>query len=491
MAGKVSYKQIIKSTGIIGGSQVFSILIGIASTKIVAVLLGPLGVGIAGIYQSTIDIIRSSTGLGIEFSAVRDVAESTGTNDRKKISGTIIILRRWALCTGLIGAVIMVAFCRPLSRYAFGNESYAWGIALLSIVVLVSSISGAQGALLQGTRQISFLAQSRIYGALIGFLISMPIYFFYGTKGIVPAILLNAFASLGLSWWFTHKIPVEKVSLSLHETVVGGMNMAKLGFFSVITGLFMSAAMYLVRIYVSKKGGLEMVGTFTAAWKISSIYLTAVLSSMGSDYFPRLSAVNEDDDAVTHLVNEQTEMALLIASPIIIMMIGLLPVIIPLLYSEKFLQAILILQWQLFGDFFKVISFPLAFIILAKARGSIYIATEGFGLLVYLILIYIGWDFVGLEITGIAFLLNYIFYLVVVYFVAKKLCGFLWSSKSIKYIFFYFFMILFSFTAARYFDGYVAYFFCALFFFLGAFYSYRELDLLFDIKKVLREKFFK
>ena len=226
-----------------------------------------------------------------------------------------------------------------------------------------------------------------------------------------------------------------------------------------------------------------------AAWKISSIYLTAVLSAMGSDYFPRLSAVHEDNKEVSRLVNEQTEMALLVSGPIIILMIGFLPVIIPLLYSDKFNQAVLILQWQLFGDLFKVISFPLAFIILAKAKGSIYIVTEGLGLLVYFLFIYVGWDYVGLEITGMAFLLNYVFYLLIVYLVAKKMCGFLWSRKSIKYISFYFVFVFLSFMIAKYSYGYMSYFGLVLLFVFAVFYSYRELDRLLDIKKIVRQRF--
>lgn len=488
MSHKASYGQIIKSTSIIGGSQIISILIGIASTKIVAILLGPVGVGISAIYQSTIDIIRSCTSFGVEFSAVRDVAESAGSNDEQSISRIILVLRRWALFTGLLGMTVTLVFCRQLSFYAFGSDSYAWGIAVLSLAILVGSLSGAQGALLQGMRQISYQAQSRIYGSFIGFLISIPIYYIYGIRGIVPAILLNAVVSFGLSWFFAQKISVRKISLSFAETINRGMGMIRLGFFSVVTGLFMSATMYFTRIYLAKKGGLETVGTFMAAWKISSIYLTSVLSAMGSDYFPRLSAVHEDDEAVTRLVNEQTEIALLIAGPIIILMIGLLPLIIPLLYSDKFIHAIRILEWQLFGDFFKVISFPLAFIILAKAKGSIFIVTEGLSLLVYYALIYLGWDYAGFEIAGMAFLGNYIFYLFVVYLVAKKLCGFSWSYKSKKYIFFYLVTILLSFFVARHLDGYVLWSVLLCLFAVAAAFSYRELDYLLDIKMKVREK---
>lgn len=88
-----SHKQILKATGILGGAQVIEILFRIARSKIVAVLLGPTGVGMIGLYQSTIDLVQKATGFGINFSAVRDIAEAAGTNDQRRISRAIMILR--------------------------------------------------------------------------------------------------------------------------------------------------------------------------------------------------------------------------------------------------------------------------------------------------------------------------------------------------------------------------------------------------------------
>jgi O-antigen/teichoic acid export membrane protein len=95
-----SHKQIIKSTGIVGMSQVLTILIGIIRTKIIAVLLGPEGVGIVGMYQTTLTFIQSATGFGLGFSGVRDVAEASGTGDESRIATSIRILKRWAWITG-------------------------------------------------------------------------------------------------------------------------------------------------------------------------------------------------------------------------------------------------------------------------------------------------------------------------------------------------------------------------------------------------------
>lgn len=46
-----SYEQALKSTGIVGGAQFLTILITVVKTKIVALLLGPAGVGVLGLLR--------------------------------------------------------------------------------------------------------------------------------------------------------------------------------------------------------------------------------------------------------------------------------------------------------------------------------------------------------------------------------------------------------------------------------------------------------
>src|SRR5688572_8022595 len=110
MSEQESKKQILKSTGTLGASQVIIIAISIIRVKVLAVLLGATGVGIAGLFQSTIDLIRSITGFGIGYSVVRDIAASVATNDEKKIAETVVILRRLIWITGILGMVLTFVF---------------------------------------------------------------------------------------------------------------------------------------------------------------------------------------------------------------------------------------------------------------------------------------------------------------------------------------------------------------------------------------------
>ena len=489
VTGQTSHKQILKSTGIIGGAQVITILIRIIRSKIIAVLLGPMGIGIAGLYQSTIDLVQSATGFGLNFSAVRDIAEAAGSNDDHRISRAILILRRWVWFTGLLGMVLTLVFCKPLSLYAFGNEKYTWGVAVLSAVLLMGALSGGQLALLQGLRQISTMARANVLGVVAGFCITVPLYWMMGVDGIVPAILLSAAVSLFLSWIYSRRVHVEPVAFSVRETFQGGLGMVRLGFFVVITGFVATATMYVVRGFVSNKSGIEGVGQFQAAWNLSSIYLAAVLNAMGTDYFPRLSAVNNENTKVVQLANEQTEVALLVAGPLIVGMLSFMSLVVYLLYSSKFTETVSILHWQLAGTFLKVISWPIGFIILAKARGGIFIFTELCWNAIYLCLVYFGWKALGLEITGIAFLFSYFVYLAIVFVISRRLCDFLWSENCLKHIAVFGFAVFLAFLTSRYILGVKGYLVGGLLSLAATGYSYYELRKIVDMKTIIRKLF--
>lgn len=229
--------------------------------------------------------------------------------------------------------------------------------------------------------------------------------------------------------------------------------MAKLGFFLSLTGLATTGTMYLVRSFVMKQGDLAAVGHFIAAWTISSMYISAIFSAMSADFFPRLSGVQNDRDAMAKMVNEQTEVALLITAPIIIGMVCFIDLVVRIFYSREFGPTALILYWQLAGDFFKVLAWPMGFIILAKGKGRLYIGTELFWNLLFCAGVYFGWTFLGLQVTGIAFLMTYVCYMIVLFLIARHLVGFSWSHKVRQAIVFFLPLVTLAVLGVQYLEG--------------------------------------
>ena len=109
-AEKHTYGQILKSSALIGGSSVVNIVIGIVRTKAMAVLLGPAGFGLMGVYGSIADLAQSIAGMGINSSGVRQIAEAVGTGETERIARTVAVLRRTSVFLGILGAILLVVF---------------------------------------------------------------------------------------------------------------------------------------------------------------------------------------------------------------------------------------------------------------------------------------------------------------------------------------------------------------------------------------------
>src|SRR5450755_2062533 len=151
---KQTYGQILKSSAVIGGSSVLNIGIGIVRTKAMAILLGPEGFGLAGLYTSIVTLTQSVAGMGINSSGVREIAEAAGSDDKDRIARTVVVLRRTSIVLGLIGATLLVTFSRQISKVTFGTAQHSAAICVLALALFCQLVSAGQGALIQGMRRI-------------------------------------------------------------------------------------------------------------------------------------------------------------------------------------------------------------------------------------------------------------------------------------------------------------------------------------------------
>ena len=429
-----SYGQILKSTTIVGGSQVINILLGIIRTKFLAVLLGPAGIGLMGLYTAVIGTVCSLTGMGIGASGVRQIAEAAGTGNELKIASTVITLRRASFILGIVGMLLTIIFCAPLSKLTFGNAEHAWPIALLSVTLFLGAVSGGQTALVQGMRRIADLASLSVLGGFLGTVISIPMIFLWGKEGIVPFLITVSAMTILPSWWYARKIPVVRIMLGWRRTLREAKGLLALGLVFMATGLMTTAVMYLIQILVVRQIGMEGAGLYQAAATLSNLYIGVVLNAMGMDFYPRITAVAADNEACNRLVNEQTEVGLLIASPGILATLTFAPLIIQIFYSASFISANEVLRWQIMGIFLRVVSWPIGFVLMAKGKGRIFLSTELTANAVHVSLVWIGITYFGLEGTGIAFFVLYVFVTVMILAVVNHVSHFKWSIASLRVI---------------------------------------------------------
>lgn len=427
-----SYIQILKSTSIIGISSIISIFLRIVRTKFLAVLLGPAGIGLFGIYDSIACVASTVAGMGIQTSGVRQTAEATATDDQKKIAQTIITLRRISLFLGILGMLLLILLSTPISLLTFGNTEYASDIRLLSVTLLFGAVSAGQSALIQGLRRIGDLAKLSVLGALFGTVLSIPIIYLWGQKGIVPFLIAVAAMSILTSWWYARKIEITHIRMGWAEIWVEAGTLLKLGIVFMITAVMTTGTMYLVRVLVIRQLDLDAAGLYQAAANLSILYVGFILDAMGKDYYPRLIAVAQDNAACNRLVNEQAEVGFLLAVPGILATLTFAPIVIYLFYSAKFIAAYEILRWQILGILLRVASWPMGFTIIAKGKMKLFFWTELLANAVLLGLTWQGIVYFGLPGTGMAFFGMYLCYWFLIFGVVKRMTGFTWSTANVR-----------------------------------------------------------
>lgn len=424
-----SFSRIFKSSSLIGGAQGINILIGMVRVKFVAVLIGPVGVGLVGTYRSAVSFIGMIAGLGLQSSAVRDVAEAVSSGDKERVGRTILTLQRMCWFTGAIGSLGVLLFSRQLSQFAFNSPDYSVQIAWVGLTILFANVQGGQMAVIQGMRRIKDLAKLNVIGVASGSIISVGLYWWLGLKGIVPAIVILGIIQLLTSWWFARKVITVKVEMSWKESFIEAGGMIKLGLAFMWSGALTMGVAFATRALISQEIDLVAVGIFSAAYNLSGMLVNFILGAMGADYYPSLTAVNHDHKKMRDLVNQQTEIGLLLAVPGLLATIAFAPVVIYIFYTTEFSQAIDLLRWFALGCLGRVISWPLGFVILAKGAGKLFAFTETFANSLHIVMIWVGLLFFGINGTGIAFFLLYLFYTLLMLLVAKRLIAFSWSRR--------------------------------------------------------------
>ncbi len=251
-----SYRQIMKATSLFGGVQVFNILISIIRSKVVAVLLGPAGMGIMGLLNSTIGLIGSCTNFGLSTSAVKYVATANNAGDNQQITIVVTVFRRLVWITGMLGTLVSLFLSPWLSQLTFGNKNYTIAFIWISITLLFNQLSSGQLVILQGMRKLKNLAKANLLGSFLGLFITLPLYYILGVKGIVPGIIGTALITLILSWIFSRKIKIKPTKIPLKETFTEGKYMLRMGFLISMSGLLLVGGSYIVRIFISRTGGV-------------------------------------------------------------------------------------------------------------------------------------------------------------------------------------------------------------------------------------------
>ena len=493
MEKQTSYRTILKATSLFGGVQVVQVILNLVRGKVIAVLLGAAGVGLNSLYISSVSMISNISGLGLSFTAVRDIAKANESEDELKLATIVKVFKRWLYITSFIGFTGVLLFSPFLSLYTFKNYDNTVPFMFLALMLLFASLSAGNASILQGTRNLKKYALYTLTGSLVSIVVSMPFYYTFGINGIVPALIASALITYLFSLYYSAKIKTKKVSLSWKESFLLGMDMVKLGVAMMLSVFIGSLVHFLINTYISNSGSIGDLGFYQAGMAITSQSIGLVFTAMAIDYYPRLSAISDNNQLVKQMVNQQGEITMLVATPVLLTLSLAAPLVIKLLYSNEFLPIVDFLRVLAFGMMFKAASYSIGAISFAKGDKKVFFLLEGlYSNASILFFSIIGYKIKGLEGLSWSFLIMNLLYFLVIIIVTKKLYNFSINKALGKILIISLLLMTFLYISLRSQVRVLSFTGAIILIVISILYSYIEIDKLIGVRelisKVLKKK---
>ena len=358
-----------------GGAQVVVLAAGFIRAKVIAVTLGASGVGLIGIFNAFSGNVSSFAGWGLGISGVRLVAGATEEQRPSKIAA----VRRMGWMLSLLGLALALILFWPVGSATFASSQYALEMAIVACAVPCAIASSAWSAILQASGKIASLAKVQVSAAMTGLLLGLPAICFWGTIGIAISIFLAAAVPATVLW---------RAARNLDPADVGGQanladlrNLLKLGGALMVIGWLGQLSAYVVRLAIVRHEGLDAAGYYHAAYALSGSLPSFIFAAMGADFFPRVAAAKDEEEA-RRVTETQIQAGLILGASLVMGLLTLGKLCLRLLYDSNFDKALPLLAWMTWAIFIRLMTWPLGFWLLARGSTRLVILLEAVGALI-------------------------------------------------------------------------------------------------------------
>ncbi|MDN3587286.1 O-antigen translocase [Pedobacter aquatilis] len=383
---------------------------GFVAGKIVAIFTGPAGVALIGAFTNFITIILTFANGAINTGVVKYTAEYL--NERNKIENLFsTALRISIICSAIIGGILILC-SDPISRMILNSENYRYPIQVLGFTVILYSLNSLFISILNGRGEIKTYTIVNTIGSIIGLIFTVVLVYYYKIVGALYALVLSQSIVFFFTLFYIIKSPW--FSIALFKSSFDNQTARKLGNYSmmaIVSAVTLPVSQIFLRNILTHKLGVNSAGYWQGIMRISDGYLMIVTTALSTYYLPKLSSLKTDLEIRSEILKGYK-----IVLPVVFvgcLVIYLLKrVAIGLLFTSDFMSMEELFFWQLFGDFFKVAAWMLAFLMLAKSMTRIYILTEILFSATYVISAYFFISLMNIQGVVLAFGLNYLLYFI-------------------------------------------------------------------------------
>ena len=387
------------------------IVMGLVLIKIIAFYLGAEGMGQIGQFMSMATMVYMVAGGGITNAVIKYVAEyASSPKQLLRFLSTAttysVVFSCALLCVGVI-------FSKVIAVAVFKNSGMYWIIIALAFAQLLFAFVNLVVGVSNGLMQTEVYSKIQIIGSALALPIIWVLIVQFGLAGAALSVLVvYAITCVPAFYFYVNSRFVGKVKLRK-------LKMFEFKRISAFTVMMLTSALtfpvveMMIRHVLIESSGYAAAGIWQGAVKLSSAYLGFFTVFLAYYFMPTISRLDNKREIGRITIKLLISMMLLFSIGASVFYVGR-NFLIPLILADSFDALGDVIVYQLLGDLFRVSSYVIGFIAVAKAATKIYIAAEllqnGLFLLFAMLMLHLYGD---IRAVMISYAATYIIYFIV------------------------------------------------------------------------------
>jgi PST family polysaccharide transporter len=364
---------------------------------------------------------------------VKEIAEARASNDWRRVLSLKRSLLGITMLSGSAVAILVFSLRKNIATTILGDPAVAGSVGWIALGVGLMTVTNALSAWLNGFRKINEITKVNIWNATLSVIASTAAVYWWGMRGVVVVVLSQPVATLIGSWFYVRRTQVpaaSSVQADRRDSIGTAKALLGLGIVTMAVTLANSGSDLAARSIINRQLGTAAVGHYHAAATLAVQYLVFFFVASTLDYFPRLAELGENKRQIVATINEQIEAAILLTVPLILGVYVFAPKLITLLYSNKFGESASLLRWLVLGDLIRVPGYVMGYCFYVLRDKRFLLGSELFLRALFLVSLVVLLPEMGLQAAGAAFVVSNLAYILLVYFVLRRVIRFRISQRN-------------------------------------------------------------
>lgn len=411
--------KLIKTSFFSGIITLIRISSGFISSKVIAIYTGTSGVALVGAFSNFITIVLTFANGAINTGVIKYTAEYE--EDKEKLKSLFSTsLKISFYCSGIVG-ILLLLLSSFFSNLVFVTDAYSYLIKIFGGTIILYSLNSLLIAILNGKKQIKVYTIVNTIGSIVGLLFTLILVYFFKLEGALYALVLSqsivffvTVFMIAKSDWYNINYFKNRFDIDIFK------KLSHYSLMAIVTALTVPVSQIVLRNMLIGSLGVESAGIWQGMMRISDGYLMLITSSLATYYLPKLASLHTDEELRFEIKQGyKIIIPAVFFSCIVVYFLRFL--IIRVLFTSDFNQMSDLFFYQLLGDFFKMSSWILGYLLLAKSMTKLFIITEIFFSFLYVVFGFLFVEYFGIVGITIAFAVNYFLYLLYMIIVFRKL----------------------------------------------------------------------